>query len=190
MPKPIRILHFDMECLPGHWIGGDYVSKVVTAVAWGWRDDDTIKVLTHYDTSLDDMADSLSSAIGAADIVTGHYIRPFDLPLLNGALLRQGMRPLDPVLTIDTKLDLLKAHGRSKSQKNLSSMVGVAAPKVDLSNWEWEQFNLREPGFENRGIERVVGDVIQHKEMYAALDELGWLGSPRAWLPTSGKRGG
>jgi hypothetical protein len=33
----------------------------------------------------------------AADIVTGHYIKKFDLPILNGALFEHGLPLLDPL---------------------------------------------------------------------------------------------
>lgn len=178
-------MHFDMECLPGHWIGGDYVSKVVTAAAWSWRGSDFVNVRTHYDCEPRFIVRALAKHIRSADIVTGHYIRGFDLPLLNGALLREGEEPLEQVLTVDTKMDLLKTHGRSQSQKNLAGLLGVPAPKVDLTLGEWEQFNLKHPDFRDRGEIRVVGDVIQHKQLYQALEDRGWLGSPKVWSSAS-----
>jgi len=190
--RRLRILDFDIECLPGHWIGGDYVSKIITAVAWKWIDEpggptSIVEVLTHYDTDPDDMAAALARCINVADIVTGHYIRGFDLPLLNGNLLRANRIPLSPVLAQDTKLDLIKSHGRSLSQKNLAALIGVDEPKIDVGLFDWEGFNTRTPGFEEKGIERVAGDVTQNIAMRARLLELGWLGPPRTW---DGRPGG
>jgi hypothetical protein len=176
------VLDFDCECLPGHWIGGDFVSKVLTAVAWCWiGEGDEPTVMTHYDSTPEKMAIELSYAIESATLVTGHYIRGFDLPLLNGNLLRTGLPPMRRVMTQDTKLDLKKSHGRSLSQRNLGSQLGIAAPKVDVTLPEWEGFNTREPGFRDKGIERVRGDVIQHMELRAKLLEYGWLGPARGW---------
>lgn len=181
--SPLRILDFDVETLPGHWIGGDYVSKIITCVAWSWVGTDEVECFTHYTHTPSMLADVLSFPLREADFVTGHYIRGYDLPLINGMLLRQGAPSLPRILSVDTKLDLRKNMGRSQSQENLSAMLGIESPKVTRNLHEWEGFNLREPGFEEAGIERCVGDVIQHKELYAKLVELGWLGSPRAWTP-------
>jgi hypothetical protein len=181
----LTILDFDVECLPGHWIGGDYVSKIITAVAWSWHGEDEIRVYTHYDHTPDMLAVMLADRLQVADIVTGHYIRGFDLPLINGMLFRGKHAPLPRLTTVDTKLDLIKNFGRSQSQENLSAMLGVDEPKVKVSLHDWENFNLRVDGAEAAGIERVAGDVAQHKALYANLIDVGWLGGPRAWEPAS-----
>lgn len=183
MSRPLKILDFDLECLPGHWIGGDYVSKIITAAAWSWVGEDEVQVVTHYDES--DIASLVADKIEKADIVTGHYIRGFDLPLLNGGLLRERYVSLADVMTSDTKLDLKKAHGRSKSQKNLAAELGVKANKVDMTLYEWEMFNTRQPGGRDKGVERVRGDVIQHKALRAVLLAIGWLGPPKRWSAKS-----
>ena len=186
----LKILDFDVECLPGHWIGGDYVSKIVTAVGWKWIvPRSRVHSLTHYDASPEVLTETLAQRIAEADLVVGHYIRAFDLPLLNGNLMRAGLEPLEPVFAQDTKLDLTKAHGRSLSQRNLAAMVGCRKPKVDVSLYEWEEFNLKVDGFRETGVARVEGDVLQNVEMRERLLELGWLGPPRVWdgRPRGGK---
>lgn len=187
----LRILDLDIECLPGHWIAADYVSKIITAAAWKWVGErGRPHVLTHYDASPEDIAEALAQRVQEADMVVGHYIRGFDLPLLNGNLLRAGLEPLEPILSQDTKKDLLVTHGRSLSQKNLAAMVGVGAPKIDVTLYEWEAFNTKTPGFRKKGVERVVGDVEQNIEMRAKLIDLGWLGPPKVWTgqPSGGGR--
>lgn len=163
------------------------MSKILTAVAWSWGEEVWVK--THYTHTPGAMAEMLAFAISRADMVTGHYIRGFDLGLLNGNLMRDGLPPLGPIWTQDTKLDLIKTSGRSLSQKNLSAMLCIEAPKIDVSLEDWERFNTREPGAEGVGIERVRGDVIQHMQMRKRLLELGWLGSPRTWTPEGKKTG-
>lgn len=180
--KNLRILTLDCECLPGHWIGGDFVSKIITAVAWkvvGSRE--RPHVLTHFDYLPELMAEALAQEIEDADMVVGHYIRGFDLPLLNGNLMRAGLEPLRPILVQDTKLDLLRTHGRSLSQKSLSAMVGVRTPKVGVSLHEWEAFNTKEEWAKGKVEARVAGDVEQNIALRARLLELGWLGPPRVW---------
>jgi hypothetical protein len=48
---------------------------------------------------------------------------------------------------------------------------------------DWEEFNLRTPGYQQAGEERVFGDERQHMEMRAALIKLGWLGPAQRWVP-------
>lgn len=180
-PRRLRLLCFDIECLPGHWIAADYVSKIMTAVAWSWHDQKTVHALTHYDYEPEDMAVALAQQVEEADVVFGHYIRGFDLPLLNGNLMRAGLEPLRPVMSLDTKDDLIKTHGRSLSQKNLAAMVGVKYEKEEVTLYEWEAFNTKTEGFRAAGLRRVRGDVLQNTELRQRLLDLGWLGGPRLW---------
>lgn len=183
--RPLRVLDIDLECLPGHWIGSDYVSKIMTAAAMSWMDGKQVRVLTHYDHEPEDMALAVKAEIDKADIVVGHFIRGFDLALLNGNLLMGGHSPLKRVMTHDTKEDLVAFGGRSKSQKNLGAQLGLTHPKVEVTLFEWEQFNQRRKGFKQKGIDRVRGDVLQNKELYARLIEKGWLRGPQMWTDNS-----
>lgn len=183
-----RRLHFDAECLPGHWIGGDFVSKLITAIAASWADSDVVWYWTHFTATRREMLEEFSELYTEADLVTGHYIRGFDLPLFNGNRRRAGLGPLGDKMTLDTKLDLLRAGGRSSSQENLAAELRIAEPKVKVTLVDWEDFNVREPGAEQHGIDRVVGDVVQHKAMTEELLRRGWLGSARPW--SSSRHGG
>jgi len=186
--RKLKVLDLDTEVLPGHWIGGDFVSKVMTAVAWKWFDSrEAVQCMTHYSYTPEQMAEAIRDQIREADVVVGHYIRGFDLRIINGALMRGEHEPLDQVLAHDTKLDLLTTHGRSLSQKNLAAMLGIRQPKVDVNLTEWEGFNTRAPGFEAKGIERVKGDVTQNIALRKRLVELGWIGPPQLWDPARAK---
>lgn len=183
--RPLRILDLDAECLPGHWIGGDWVSKIMTAIAWSWVGQTAVAVMTHYDHEPEEMAVKVAEQIEEADVVVGHFIRGFDLRLINGNLLRGKNRSLRQVMTHDTKLDLKVTGGRSLSQKNLAAELGLRHPKIDVTLPEWEGFNLRRRGFKQKGIDRVRGDVLQNKEMYERLKLLGWLKAPSLWTPST-----
>jgi len=187
--EQMNVLYFDLECRPGHWIGGDFVSKVITAAAWAWNGDDPALV-THYERTPGEIARMVADKLDEADMVVGHYIRGFDLPLLNGELMRNDDLPLSSVLALDTKLDLMTVHGRSQSQENLASQLGLEEPKVKVTLPEWEAFNGREDGADHKVRERVYGDVIQNRAMREALAEMGWLGAPNVWRPEKTKSGG
>jgi len=122
-----RILCFDMEARPLGWYGGDFTHKEVTMISSAWIDDPegTMKtfILTKRDGSGRKMAEAFLRRYNQADIVVGHYLRGFDLPLLNSTCLDLGLPPLKPIRVQDTKGDLLKLHGLSKSMENLGRSV-------------------------------------------------------------------
>lgn len=178
----LKVLYIDLECKPGHWIGGDYVSKIITAGAWSYNTGE-VEVMTHFETSPYEIALTMAAEIQDCDMVVGHYIRGFDLPLLNGELLKSLLPPLDPCLSLDTKLDLIKNHGRSQSQENLAAQVGLTEQKVKVTLPEWEGFNSLDGAYREKGIARVRDDVIQNRALRAELNALGWLGEPKMWSP-------
>jgi hypothetical protein len=178
----MRILDFDVEARPLHWISGDYVSKEVTAIAWAWTDkpdDVTVHLLGETDPIT--MLQAFTAAYQQADMVTGHFIRGYDLPMVNGALTEYQLPPLEDKLSHDTKLDLVRRQGLSGSQENLGVMLGLENPKVKMDQSKWRSANRLTPEGLEAVRERVVGDVRQHIEMRRRLLELGYLGPPVMW---------
>ena len=180
--RPLRILDFDIECRPLHWIGGDYVSREITAIAWAWVHDPhniPCRLLGQDDpvTMLLDFVDDYNQA----DLVTGHYIRGFDLPVLNSALIEYELPPLAAKMAQDTKVDLIRRLGISVSQENLGATFGLAHPKVGMNQAMWRQANRLTP----EGLEivraRVIGDVRQHIELRQRLLDRGYLKPPSLW---------
>lgn len=185
-----RVLDFDVECRPIAWYGGDWVTKQPTAIAWkfiGERSAVQVAVIGEsFDTrrTIEEevtMLEKFREAYDAADIVTGHFIRGFDLPLLNGAFMRLGLPLLSDKLTQDTKNDLARGHGLSKSQENLGAMFELAHPKVPMNTARWADGNMLLPAGIEATKKRVVGDVRQHVELRAAMLERGLLASPKPW---------
>lgn len=188
--RAARILDFDVEARPLSWYGGDWVSKEVTAIAWGWvspRNPARVAgrvecwLLGEAGVTPESMLEAFREAYDEADVVTGHYIRGFDLPLLNGAALDLGLAPLAPTLVQDTKTDLVRFSGLSKSQESLGAMLGLRHPKVGMTQADWRSANRLEAGGIERTRRRVTGDVRQHVELRAALLDRGLLTPPRRW---------
>jgi hypothetical protein len=185
--SPLRILDFDIENRPLAYLGSDYTTGEITAIAWSWvgEDDVHIRVLrpVAIEASTLKMLNDFVAAYNEADIVTGHYIRGHDLPVINGALLEYGLPPLGEKLTSDTKNDLLKRKYISASQEALAAMFELPEPKHHMSQGEWRKANR----LTTEGIEatkkRVVDDVLQHKSLRAKLIEKEVLGPPRLWSP-------
>lgn len=181
--RPIKILTFDIENRPlSYWYDGNCTAEV-TAISWSWGSPSRIETWLLGDYKLETILTAFHDAYDEADIVTGHYIRKHDLPIINGALMELGMEVLSPKLTIDTKLDLLRAKDLSFSQESLAAYLGVEAPKVQMSQADWREGNR----LTKRGLaltrRRVEGDIIQHLGMREALTDLGWLSEPKEWRP-------
>lgn len=186
--KRSRILDFDIESRPLGWLGNDFMHQEVTAIASAWIVDGEAKdlrvlLLTRRPGAGARMLREFKKRYDEADMVTGHYIRNFDLPQLNGAMLEHGLDPLSAKLTHDTKNDLVKHAGLSKSQENLGALLGLEAPKVKMNVPMWREANR----LTNEGLrltyQRVAGDVIQHAELRRVLMERKLLGPPKVWRP-------
>jgi hypothetical protein len=185
--RPARILDFDVECRPLHFYG-DYVSKEVTAIAWAWTDDPGgVDCVLLGELELPDMLRRFVEVYDRADMVTGHFITGFDLPLLNGALMEQQMPVLADKWAHDTKVHLTRRHGLSGSQENIGATLGLKHPKVSMNQATWREANRLTPEGLELVRERVCGDVKQHIEMRQRLLDLGYLSSPRLWKSGAAK---
>ncbi len=184
--RPMRILDFDVEARPLHWISGDYVSKEITAIAWAWVDQpDAVSCVLLGEVEPVEMLTQFLRVYQQADMVTGHYIRGYDLPMINGALTERSLPPLPDKLSHDTKIDLVRRQGLSGSQENLGTMLGLHHPKVKMDQAKWRDANRLTPEGIQLTRERVIGDVQQHIEMRNRLLELGYLGAPVVWKSKS-----
>lgn len=203
--RPFRILDFDVECRPIAWYGGDFVTKQPTAIAWKFIGEKADKVdLTeawysdvvkgvavawiggsdHSSMVLDEereMLEAFRASYDAADMVTGHYIRGFDLPTLNAAYDRLGLPILGPKMAQDTKLDYIRAQGISKSMENLGAMYELRHPKVTMNTALWGRGNMLLPEGIRATKKRVVGDVREHVELRDEMLRRGVLGPGKVW---------
>lgn len=187
--KAARTLDFDIEARPLSWLGGDFVTREVTAIAARFLDEPARK--THvWQLGINETEEMLSGFVALydeADIVTGHYIRGFDLPNLNAAMMEFGLPQLTEKWTVDTKGDLVKRQGISASQESLGAMLGIKAPKIVMTQDDWRSANRLEPRGLKKVRERVVGDITQHIEMLAELRRRGLVGPGKLWTPGPGR---
>jgi len=182
--RRLRILDFDIENRPLSYLGQDFTTAEITAIAWKFIGESGMRC---YLLGRDDPASGLrefsGDAYATADMVTGHNIRKHDLKMVNGALMELGLPTLGPKLAHDTYMDLHRRSGISASQENLAGMLGIKAAKVGMNTVAWREANrLTAPGLVLTE-QRVRGDVLQHIELRARLLELGMLRPPRIWKP-------
>lgn len=184
--RPMRVLDFDIENRPLSYLGSDFTTAEVTAIAWAWTDrPDDVTVYLLGETDLPVILQAFCAAYAEADLVTGHYIRGHDVPMVNGALFECRMPPLPDKLTQDTKLDLMKSKGISLSQESVAAMFRLDHQKQSMNQAQWRAANRLTPDGLIEVRRRCVGDVRQHIEMRAALLKLGYLGPPRVWRSKS-----
>jgi hypothetical protein len=124
------------------------------------------------------MLDPLLAAIAAADMVTGHNISRFDLPIVNAEAMRLGLEPIRKVLVDDT-IKVTRSKGFKKGQDVLGRLLRVPAEKLAL-DWQAWQDAYDEDGWQTVR-DRCEGDVLQHKLIRARMHERGWVKPPRIW---------
>lgn len=183
--KTLRILDFDIENRPlTYWVP-DMPTAEITAIATAWTDDPVISMDVML-LGVDDpirMLEYFVSRYNMADMVTGHYIRKHDLPIINGALMEFGLPKLLPKLTCDTRLDMYKKGAIPATQEFLSELLELPYPKVHMTQSMWREANRLTPAGIEATSRRVSGDVLQHMALRVAMVEAGLLKAPKVWRP-------
>jgi hypothetical protein len=182
--RQLKILDFDIETRPlSFWYDGKPTAEI-TVIASCWANDmSTMQVHVLGEDEPEAMLTHFVERYDQADIVTGHYIRMFDLPMISGALLEYGFRPLSPKLTIDTKNDLIKKGDIPATQEFLGELLELPFPKVQMSQVKWRKANRLSPEGIQGARERATGDVYQHMALRLELAAVGALKQPKVWRP-------
>ena len=136
-----------------------------------------------------------------ADLLVGQYIRKFDLPTINGALMLHSLPMLQAKLTSDTKGDWGKKRGVSASLESflvyyqtMDRLVNVHGRlyKAHLGKAHWRLIyraltSLRNDAWATSQLgllrSRCQGDVIATAKVYRKMEQLGHLSEPKVWRP-------
>ena len=130
----------------------------------------------------------IKDVLTCPDVLTGHNIDRFDLPLFQAQLMRFGLPSLPSLTTQDT-MRLPKKRDMSASQESLINYqalkavcpIGIPIYKDHLSIPEWEDAAM---GWNDEVlIERPLSDVHGHVHLREVLIEKGYLAGPRTWKP-------
>jgi hypothetical protein len=117
-------------------------------------------------------------------LVVTHNGPRYDLPLLNGTLLKMGLRPLPKVLVSDTYASLPKrGQAFSASLGNMAQRFKVGHEKGHMGEYDWERVYAGDREALIRHREYNIGDVHTTLALRRRLLELGLLRSPRYWSP-------
>lgn len=183
---------FDAECRPlAYWYDGQTTSEI-TAFGWKWDGQPEAETLMLrpggcFETDDGQLLDYVEAyqvfreTISSAALVYGHNIRRFDLPIIQGQLLRLKMEPLEPLLTSDTCRDYPRRKDMSVSLENLAALYNLEGDKKRMAQADWEQANRLDDDGVSAARERVVSDVLLQAQLRTRLLELGLLAAPRVW---------
>lgn len=177
----MRVLDFDIENRPLSYIGSDFTTAEVTAISWAWADATDVTVYLLGEHELPFILERFVAVYNQADMVTGHYLRGHDLPMINGALMECRMAPLADKMVQDTKIDLVRSKGLSLSQESLGAMFRLEHAKVQMNQIKWRAANRLTPEGLAEVRARVTGDVRQHMALRRELLEHGYLSPPSVW---------
>lgn len=199
--KAQRILDFDIENRPGaYWYDGQCTSEI-TAIAWSFVGPNEAMHTDYLESAqmtergfkakMQSILLGFKHAYDRADIVTGHYIKKHDLPIINSAMIQWLGQQLGPKLVIDTKMDLVKWSGYAKTQENIGFLMEFLSPehieylsnKEHMSQMEWRAANRLTVEGVQETVRRVAGDVHQHKAIRLELVRHKMLHSPKVWRP-------
>lgn len=181
----LKILDFDVETVAAGFADPDWVPQKITCVAWSWVGSDEVESRICGPSGIFGnpqrrarMLKPLLKAIGEADMLTGHNIARFDLPVVNAECMRLGLEPIRSVLIQDT-IKFVRSKGFKKGQDVLGRLLKVDTEKLAL-DWQAWQDAYDEPGWPTVR-ERAESDVLMHKEIREELLSLGILKPPTTW---------
>lgn len=179
-----RVLDFDIENRPlSYWVP-DKPTAEVTAIGMCWvGEPDSLEVVLLGRESAVEMLLRFVARYNRADLVTGHYIRRHDLPILNGALMELGLPTLGRKMTSDTKLDMVKKGDIPATQEFLLETLEVPSEKYHMTQAKWRAANRLTPDGMVQAEKRVSSDVLGHIAMREEMMKRGLLGPPRTWKP-------
>ena len=179
-----RVLTLDIENRPISYWTPDRPTADITAIASCWSDDpDSMEVLLLGRMTQRDMLRKFVARYMTADLVTGHYIRGHDLPIINGALLEHGLPTLSPKMSSDTRLDLIKKGDIPATQEFLLDTLGIDVPKYHMTQTNWRAANRLTSEGIAQAEKRVTDDVLGHMALRKEMQKRGLLGPPRMWNP-------
>ena len=188
--RPFRTLDFDIENRPlSYWVP-EMPTAEITAIASCWTDDLAsmeVWLLQPTDDGPRDILERFLVRYTQADMVTGHYIRKHDLPIINGALYELDMPLLSDKLTCDTKLDMFTKADVPATQEYLletlhvKDVYGQPVRKVHMTQEAWRSANRLTPAGLALTRERVASDVFGHMQLRLEMLKRGMLRAPSMW---------
>lgn len=185
--RPKRILDFDCETVSAGFADPNWVPQRITVIAWSWIGQERVYCFSRL-SGAKIMLESFLEAYNKADMVTGHNLIRFDLPIINSDLMRLDLPFLEPKIVQDT-MRFVKTKGFKKGQDNLGKLLELANQKMNLIWADWEEAYEWDKLIEGKEVtwkvprDRCKSDVAMHKQMRQEMLDRGWLKGPVMWKP-------
>lgn len=182
--RPLRVLDFDIETVAAGFADPQWVPNrtICWAYCWVGSNEAMVSALPVADFYNHDMRRAFLQPffeiIAEADVLTGHNIVRFDLPVLNAECLLLGLPRIGSKMIQDT-IQLPKSKGFKKGQDNMGYAFGVKEEKMPLSWAQWEAA-YAEPDMATVK-ERCASDVLMHIELREKMRQAGLLQPPKMW---------
>lgn len=183
--KELSILDFDVETVAAGFADPNWVPQKITCVAWSWIGEDEVQSRICGPLGLfgkpelrAKMLKPLLAAIEQADMLTGHNIIRFDLPVINAECMRLGL-PVIPSRLVQDTMRLTRSKGFKKGQDNIGRLFKLKEEKQTM-DWQAWQDAYDEKGWADIRS-RAETDIIQHKTMRLELLSRGLLKTPTVW---------
>lgn len=112
------------------------------------------------------LAVSIRDMLEAYDMIVGHNIRLFDIPLLNARLAKAHERPLRTHFVLDTMWAARRMRIGSSKLENLQKYFALPAAKTPL---KWETWQLASQGDKaamDEVVEHNIADVLVTRDLY------------------------
>jgi hypothetical protein len=172
---------FDLEARPGPWGGGDFTFRSMLSIAAGFEGESVSYLAPGFRKGK--LESFISPLRQGGVLVVGHNAIKYDLPMLNGTLVKLGLEPLTQLLVSDTYAHLVKSdYAYSKSLGNMAERFGIKA-KGSMSEYSWERAYAGDPEYLEKLRAYNMGDVEVTLALRAVLLERGMLKPPRWWRP-------
>jgi uncharacterized protein YprB with RNaseH-like and TPR domain len=175
-----RVWAFDIESRPGPYGGGDFTFRHMLSIAGGYEGEHVSYLAPGFTAGA--LEDFISPLRENTLVVTHNGVR-YDLPMLNGMMVKLGLTPLPPILVSDTYAHLVKrGQAFSASLGNMAARFGIQA-KGSMGEYAWERVYEGDPEYLEKLRTYNIGDVETTLELRAALIERELLKPARVWRP-------
>jgi hypothetical protein len=196
-----RILCFDIETMPVGFSEWDPEAEIVAICTYWVGEKEAPRYWLVRPENVKKTLKEFCGVYDQADLVVGQYIRKFDLPTINGALMMHGLPTLQEKLTQDTKDDWGKKRGVSASLESflvyyqtMDRLVTVHGKiyKAHLGKAHWRLIyralcSLRSDAWSQAQLNllrsRCQGDVVATAKVFNKMAKLGHLRAPKMWRP-------
>jgi uncharacterized protein YprB with RNaseH-like and TPR domain len=179
--RPIFCL--DVEARPGPWAGSDFTFRHMLSIAGKYTS--PIGVMDYVAPGFTpEELELIVAPLRNGAMVLTHNGPRYDLPFLNGSLIRAGLKQLPRLLVTDTYAHLPKrGQAFSASLGNMTKRFGVRHQKGSMSEYDWDLAYQGDPDALARLKKYNTGDVLATIGLRKREVELNLLGPPRWWTP-------